>query len=94
MNSRRVAPPRFAWLPPAGGRDPGCRSITASRIFRLRFFRNLGNIRKCQPAGMHMHAAEFGAAMQGRKHFSGVEQALRHRRRISAAWLLIEVRSR
>src|SRR3954451_12705984 len=26
---------------------------------------------------MHMDAAEFGAAMQGRKHFSGIEQALR-----------------
>src|SRR4029079_9381269 len=35
------------------------------------------NIRKRQLAGMDVHAAELGAAVQGRKHFSGVEQALR-----------------
>src|SRR5207248_11717595 len=32
---------------------------------------------KRELAAMHMDAAEFGAAMQGRKHFSGIEQALR-----------------
>ena len=39
---------------------------------------------------MHMHAAEFGTAMQGRKHLAGVEQPLR----IEGAFdplLLIEV---
>src|SRR5262245_33233659 len=35
------------------------------------------NIRKRQLAGMHMHAAEFGAAVQRREHLAGVEQALR-----------------
>src|SRR5712671_837638 len=34
-------------------------------------------IRKCELAAMDMDAAEFGAAVQGRKHFSGIEQALR-----------------
>src|SRR5438874_5181400 len=32
---------------------------------------------KRELAAMHMDAAEFGAAVQRRKHFSGVEQALR-----------------
>src|SRR5438876_530457 len=32
--------------------------------------------RKCQFAAVHMDAAEFGAAVQGRKHFSRIEQAL------------------
>src|SRR5882757_10748003 len=32
---------------------------------------------KRELAAMHMDAAEFGAAVQGRKHFSGIEQALR-----------------
>src|SRR3954449_9206813 len=35
------------------------------------------DVGECQLAGVHVHAAEFGAAMQRRKHFSGVEQPLR-----------------
>ena len=35
------------------------------------------NVRKRHAPGMHVHAAELGAAMQGRKHFPGIEQALR-----------------
>src|ERR1700737_1870666 len=34
-------------------------------------------IGKCQLAAVDMDAAQFGAAMQRRKHFSGIEQALR-----------------
>src|SRR6185295_9376959 len=34
-------------------------------------------IRKRELAAVHVHAAEFGAAVQRRKHFSGVEQPLR-----------------
>src|SRR5476651_828683 len=32
--------------------------------------------RKRQLPAVHMHAAEFGAAVQGRKHLAGIEQAL------------------
>src|SRR5450631_4132825 len=31
---------------------------------------------KREPAAVDVHAAEFGAAVQGRKHFSRIEQAL------------------
>src|SRR5438132_5050210 len=34
------------------------------------------NVGKCQLAAVHMHAAELGATVQGRKHLSGIEQAL------------------
>src|SRR5438105_3567140 len=34
------------------------------------------NIRERHPARMHVQAAELGAAMQGREHLAGVEQAL------------------
>src|SRR5258708_6202735 len=87
MNSRRVAP--RASLAAAAGAAIGMSVITALR-YPPSVFLESRNIRKCQPAGMHMHAPEFGAAMQGRKHFSGVEQALR----IEGAFqplLLIEV---
>src|SRR5690242_19721008 len=30
---------------------------------------------KCHASGMDVHAAEFGAAVQGRKHLAGIEQA-------------------
>src|ERR1700722_8125436 len=50
-------------------------------------------IGKRQLAAMDVHATEFGAAMQGRKHFFRIEQALRvegafqdlYRRRSAAA---------
>src|SRR6478672_9955674 len=35
------------------------------------------NIRKSELAGVHMHAAKLGAAVQRRKHLAGVEQTLR-----------------
>ena len=30
---------------------------------------------KCHTAGVDVHPAEFGTAMQGRKHLAGIEQA-------------------
>ncbi len=39
---------------------------------------------------MHVHAAEFGAAVQGRKHLAGVEQALRIEGAFQAL-LLVEI---
>src|SRR4051794_33139687 len=41
-------------------------------------------------AGMDMHAAEFGAAMKRRKHFAGVQQALRVERTFEPL-LLVEI---
>ena len=39
---------------------------------------------------MDMHATEFGAAVQGRKHFSRIEQALRIERAFQPL-LLVEI---
>src|SRR5262245_43568090 len=33
------------------------------------------NIRERHPAGVHVHAAELGAAVQLREHLAGIEQA-------------------
>src|SRR5262249_10512051 len=48
------------------------------------------NIRKRELARMDMHAAELRAAVQCRKHFSRIEQALRVKRAFQAL-LLVEV---
>src|ERR1700754_2680287 len=48
------------------------------------------NVRKRQPAAVDVHAAEFGAAVQSRKHLSRIEQA----RRVEGAFqplLLVEI---
>ena len=45
---------------------------------------------KRQLAAMDMHAAEFGAAVQGRKHLAGIEQALRVERAFQPL-LLVEI---
>jgi len=34
------------------------------------------NVGKRDVAAAHVHAAELGAALQGRKHLAGIEQAL------------------
>src|SRR6185437_13643095 len=47
-------------------------------------------VRESEFAAMHMHAAKFGAAMQGRKHLAGVEKPLRVEGTFEAL-LLIEV---
>ena len=48
------------------------------------------NVGKRQLAAVDVHAAEFGAAVQGRKHFSGIEQALRVERAFQPL-LLVEI---
>src|SRR3982074_2513833 len=45
---------------------------------------------KRELAAMDMHATEFGAAVQGRKHFSRIEQALRVERAFRPL-LLVEI---
>src|ERR1700759_5312660 len=69
------------WLPQAhhsvdldSGSETGCDALAFGRSRE-----NLepGNIGKRQPAAVDVDAAEFGAAVQGRKHLSRIEQPLR-----------------
>src|ERR1700722_7568417 len=56
-----------------------CSTSLASRTFRVSTFACLESrgVGKRELAAVHVHAAEFGAAMQGRKYFPRVEQPLR-----------------
>src|SRR5450756_583534 len=59
-------------------RSTQSRSSAASDVYKRQLLgpSESRNVRKCQPAGMNVHAAEFGATVQGRKHLAGIEQAL------------------
>src|SRR5689334_2430275 len=63
--------------PQPSPRQSGEREHTASaaRVYITQL--EPRKVRKRHLAGVDMHAAELGAAVQGRKHFSGIEQALR-----------------
>src|SRR3954469_13795066 len=55
-----------------------CSTSFASRTLRVstRACSKPGEFGKGEFAAMHVHAAEFGAAVKGRKHLARVEQAL------------------
>src|SRR5882757_2799933 len=70
-----------------------CSTSLASRTFKVSTGAPASEPRKVgkrQSAAMDMDAAEFGAAMQRRKHFSGIEQTLRVERAFQPL-LLVEV---
>src|SRR5580704_3789565 len=58
--------------------NPGSRTVSSGVGIGVIFWcrSKPRNIRKRHPPGMHMHAAELGAAVQGREYFAGIEQAL------------------
>src|SRR6516225_2422484 len=65
-------------LPPASA---DCTAASTSLASRGRSVSAIGgsesrNVRKCDPPGVDVHATEFGAAVQGRKHLARIEQAL------------------
>src|SRR5258708_38576137 len=56
-----------------------CSTALASRTFKVstRACSKPREFGESELAAMHVHAAEFGAAMQGWKHLAGIEQAMR-----------------
>src|SRR5258708_34658849 len=56
-----------------------CSTSLASRTFKVstRACSKPREVGESELAAMYVHAAEFGAAMQGWKHLAGIEQALR-----------------
>src|SRR4051794_23265837 len=68
-----------------------CSTSHASRTLRVSTCTSKSRqFRKRQLAAMDMDAAEFGAAVQGRKHLSRIEQALRVERAFQPL-LLVEI---
>ena len=56
----------------------------------MKFILKPWDIRKSRLAAMDMHAAELGASVQGRKDFTGIEQAFRVERAFEALLLLLQ----
>ena len=54
----------------------------------MKFILKPRDIRKARLAAMDMHAAKLGAPVQGRKDFTGIEQAFRVERAFEALLLL------
>src|SRR6202021_2080758 len=69
-----------------------CSTSLASRTFKIstRACSKPRKFRKGEIAAVDMHAAKLGAAMQGRKHLAGIEEALRVERAFQPL-LLVEI---
>src|SRR5580698_4150608 len=63
---------------PASAARTACSTSPASRTFKVSTAAcsKPGNLGKCQLAAVDMDAAEFGAAVQGRKYLAWVQEAL------------------